>query len=256
MCEQTESPASVFRTWLELFRAPNLLTVPGDPLAGFFLAMGVGVIPVRWERALLPVAASLVWYMMGLLLNDLADRQVDLRERPQRPLPSGRVRPREVATAAGFLLVIGMALVFLAGPLMVGLGLGLVGAIFTYNFLLKNVPGVSALNMGACRGLSLLLGASAVSSLSEWPVRVWIAAGGLTLYIAGLTALARHECDPDRKIAFIRPALIGKLISGLLFLQAGLILAVNRGRAGLAVVIFLAALWLLNRYLNRRFAAS
>ena len=28
------------KAWLQLFRVPNLFTVPGDPLAGFLIATG------------------------------------------------------------------------------------------------------------------------------------------------------------------------------------------------------------------------
>ena len=37
---------SATHTWLQLLRAPNLFTVPGDPLAGFLLASG-GVFDLR-----------------------------------------------------------------------------------------------------------------------------------------------------------------------------------------------------------------
>ena len=58
----------LLRTWLQLLRAPNLFTVPGDPLAGYLLACYGAVEP----RVLLPVFASLCFYSSGLLVNDLA----------------------------------------------------------------------------------------------------------------------------------------------------------------------------------------
>src|SRR5690242_3666498 len=73
------------RTWLQLFRAPNLLTVPGDPLAGYLLA-SFGSVD---DKLSLAIGASLSFYAGGLLLNDLADLPEDRRERPNRPLPSG-----------------------------------------------------------------------------------------------------------------------------------------------------------------------
>jgi 4-hydroxybenzoate polyprenyltransferase len=245
--------SSTFLSWVELFRVPNLLTVPGDPLAGVFVAIGPVVVLFPWRVALLPVGASLAWYAMGLLTNDLADFRIDLQERPRRPLPSGRVRPGSAVVMSAVLLVAGFLCAAAAGTLTLKIGLGLVSAILLYNFLLKRIPIIGELNMGLCRGLSLLLGASAAAPLSQWPVSVWGAAAGLTVYIMAVTALARHECGPK---SWIRPALIGTLISLLLFLQAGIILAVNRRVEGVTVAVVLALLWPLNRYLGQRFSGS
>src|SRR5678816_3693789 len=79
-----ESMPSLLRTWLQLFRAPNLFSVPGEPLAGYLLASYGAVEP----KLFLPLVASVCLYAGGLLLNDLVDLREDLAERPQRPLPS------------------------------------------------------------------------------------------------------------------------------------------------------------------------
>src|SRR4051812_1422919 len=100
----------MLRHWLQLFRAPNLFTVPGDPLAGFLLAYG-------WThdgsahldaRAGCAVAASLCLYAGGLVMNDLADAAEDRRDRPQRPIPSGSVPIRSALTACALLSVAGI----------------------------------------------------------------------------------------------------------------------------------------------------
>ena len=87
MSSQSESGTrpSKFRTWLQLFRAPNLFTAPGDPLAGYLLAnFGAGI-----DGTLpLVIIACLLFYGAGLLLNDFADLEEDRRDRPSRPLPS------------------------------------------------------------------------------------------------------------------------------------------------------------------------
>jgi len=65
-----------------------------------------------------------------------------------------------------------------------------------YNYWAKRIPVIGALVMGACRGLSLLLGAVACtgSLLPQSPL-VLAAAAGTTLYIAAVTNLARHETE-------------------------------------------------------------
>ncbi len=79
------------RAWLELLRPPNLFTVPGDVVAGWFLAGGSGA---KAGTVAALAASSLCIYSAGLVINDLADVETDRRERPGRPIASGRVSPR------------------------------------------------------------------------------------------------------------------------------------------------------------------
>jgi len=176
------------RAWLELVRLPNLLTVPGDPIAGYLLSGGhtaKGVIHV------LPVAlSSLCFYCFGLLLNDLADANVDKAERPGRPIPSGRVRLPAVRIAAAFFLVWGLAMAWLTDPDAGIVASALVFSVIAYNVLLKHRPVSGPVSMGACRGLSMMMGAAAGGGVDH---RVALAVGGLTLYVAAFTSIAREE---------------------------------------------------------------
>lgn len=181
------APKSPVQTWLQLVRAPNLFTVPGDPLAGFLLASGGVLSP----RVLLVIAASLALYSAGLLLNDLCDLTEDRAERPNRPLPSGAADPKVVAIVAIGLALIGIALAFSTGHFAGYTALALTACVIAYNAGLKRIPVVGALAMGSCRGLSLMLGAAAVASAP--PPLVLLAAGILTVYIACVTHLARYE---------------------------------------------------------------
>jgi 4-hydroxybenzoate polyprenyltransferase len=60
--------------------------------------------------------ASLCVYHGGMALNDWADRETDLRARPDRPIPSGRVSASSALAAAMLLLVAGPALALVADP--------------------------------------------------------------------------------------------------------------------------------------------
>ena len=185
------------RTWLQLLRAPNLFTVPGDPLAGYLLACYGAVGP----RIAVGIFASLFLYAAGLLLNDVADLAEDRAERPARPLPSGAASRATVIAVMLALAIAGLALCAVGGVWTFGVGLVLVLAITTYNLGLKRVPVAGAVNMGLCRGLSLLLGATVVPH-GELTIRL-ILHGRLnhlvvafllvTFFIAAVTHLARYE---------------------------------------------------------------
>jgi len=256
------------KAWLQLFRVPNLFTVPGDPLAGFLIATG-GRLDTR---ALCAVLASLAIYAAGLAMNDLADFTEDTRDRPRRPLPSGAI-PRGTAWFATVnLMLVGLAFSYLAGPAALLMGIGTVLGVVLYNFLTKKIPVIGALNMGVCRGLSLLLGAAAglgpdpqmldaASNLAFFqPVlaalltalapssgqRFFVFAIGaaliVSIYVAAVTNLARHETKRDYpRLPRMLP--LGALLIGFVILkQATDTLLRDQSPALWLVAIILAAM--------------
>ncbi|MEO6738822.1 MAG: UbiA family prenyltransferase [Chthoniobacteraceae bacterium] len=232
------------KAWLQLFRVPNLFTVPGDPLAGFLIATG-GRLDMR---ALCAVLASLAIYAAGLAMNDLADFAEDKTDRPKRPLPSGAI-PRNTAWFVTVnLTLFGLVLCYLAGPQTLLMGIGTVMGVVLYNFITKKIPVIGALNMGVCRGMSLLLGAAAglgpdpqlldtaallariqpvvaATLIAFAPMsgqRFFVFAIGAALlvaiYIAAVTNLARFETRKDYpKIARILP--LASLLIGFVILK-------------------------------------
>ena len=164
-----------------LVRAPAALTVPGDTLAG---AAAAGL-RLRGRRLVLPLASACL-YWAGMALNDYADRSLDAVERPERPLPSGRVRPGEAFGLAVGLTGAGVALAAVGGGRRaVRVAVPLAGAVWGYDLLLKSGP-LGPLAMGACRGLDVLLGASGARAALP-------AAAALAGHTVGVTALARGE---------------------------------------------------------------
>ncbi|MBT3294916.1 MAG: UbiA family prenyltransferase [Verrucomicrobia bacterium] len=179
------------RAWLQLIRLPNLLTVPGDPLAGACLALAIQG-GGRLTPALMVGAASLAFYTAGLIINDCCDLKEDRRQRPDRPLPSGHVARGHALGASLLLIVLALGLAWRVNPLSGATAGALSGMILLYNLLLKRSPLPGALAMGLCRGLSLLLGATAVGTGRPGGM-VLAAALLLTLYISAVTLLADRE---------------------------------------------------------------
>ncbi|MGQ9575201.1 MAG: UbiA family prenyltransferase, partial [Thermoguttaceae bacterium] len=78
------------RAYFELLRLPNIFTALADVMMGFLFTHAAIGPRQRWMLGFL-LAASGLLYAAGVVLNDLWDREVDARERPGRPIPSGRV---------------------------------------------------------------------------------------------------------------------------------------------------------------------
>ncbi len=242
---------TIIRSWLQLFRIPNLLTVPGDPIAGYYLSLGIGT--AHFVKLALAAAASLLLYAAGLLLNDLADEQEDRNVAPGRPLPSGRVQRRTVLIVCGTLFVLGFAMCALLGNQGRVIGVALIVLILLYNGMLKNVPFAGELTMGLCRGFSFLLGASQGVRLEA---RVFVIALIVTIYISVVTALAKQEHSEVRELSAVTPETIGMLVSLMLPIQAGIVLLASTRPSAIAVAVVLLALWPLNRRLAKSFYAS
>src|SRR5262245_14565434 len=85
--------------WLQLLRLPNVFTAVSDVMMGY-LVTNRGVVQSPLYLSLL-VVVSCCLYLSGMVLNDVFDVDIDAREQPERPIPSGRVS-RATAKSAGW----------------------------------------------------------------------------------------------------------------------------------------------------------
>jgi hypothetical protein len=232
-------------TCLRLGRVSNLPTVWTNVLAGVALA-GVSLAP--GPLAFLALALSL-FYVGGMYLNDAFDREIDARERPERPIPAGLVSATTVFAIGYGLLVAGLAALVAemawtgrgAYALTILSGLCLAGLIVFYDARHKANPW-SPLLMGLCRVLVYTTAAVAVAGRLAAPVLAGAAV--LLSYLIGLTYVAKQE-----NLAAVRN------LWPLLFLGAPFVYgipALTGGRVGAALYLsFLAwvgyAVWLLVR---------
>lgn len=197
--------ASRLLDYLRLLRLPNVFTAMADVAMGFLFVHGS--FEPRWVLVCLLIASSAL-YSAGMVLNDLYDVEVDRQERPRRPLPSGRI-PIPVARNLGYgLLVLGLAMGWLAGwiqppdwamPWRAGVVAMLIAAsVLLYDRLLKATP-VGPLAMGMCRFWNVLLGMSAAGpagvegGVLGFTAPQWLAAAGIGTYITGVTWFSRTE---------------------------------------------------------------
>jgi 4-hydroxybenzoate polyprenyltransferase len=170
----------------ELVRLPAVLTVPGDALVGAATRGRLG------RHALSMPLASVCLYWSGMALNDYADRELDAVERPERPIPSGRVRPAEALALAAGLTAAGVGVAALAGGTpAAGTAALLAVTVWSYDLLLKDGPAGPAA-MAAARGLDVLLGAG--SGLR----RAGVPAAVMAAHTAGVTVLSRGEVHGAR----------------------------------------------------------
>jgi 1,4-dihydroxy-2-naphthoate octaprenyltransferase len=191
---------------LQLLRPANSVTAMADVLAGIAVAFFVSnAVAFPFPAALLLVLSGAILYAGGVALNDACDAGVDRIERPERPIPSGRIsRSAAFALAFGF-LVLGLALAFSYGFVAGAVASVTVLFIACYDFFAKRNAVLGPLTMGLCRSGSLLLGVAASSqALAEW----WFIGAVPLAYVAAITLVGRGESDGKNPFGKMAVALV------------------------------------------------
>ena len=221
----------IARGLLELLRPANVATALGDVLAGFAVA-GVpsfGLLP--W---LLVATACL--YGGGVVLNDVFDRNLDRIERPERPIPSGRVPVSLAAIVGTTLLGAGVVAAAMTTWLAGAIAGAIAGLVLFYDAWGKRYLAVAAISMGACRALNLLLGVAAVPAAVR--SEGWLAMIPL-LYIGAITIVSRGEVHGgSRRIATVALISLSAALAALAVVAAG-----AGARALPAVMLLLILAW-------------
>ncbi len=230
---------------LQLGRVSNLPTVWSNVLAGTVLAGGQ-----PWTTATLLIAIALsLLYVGGMYLNDAFDREIDARERPNRPIPAGFIAANTVFAAGFGMLLAGIAIVAMAATVpgassqAVLASVALAGAIVFYDWDHKG-NALSPFFMGLCRVLAYVT--AAYAAVAAPGPALWGVAVVCLSYLIGLTYIAKQEALDQ----------LGRLWP-LMFLAAPLVYGLSKLEqvASLGSIILIAlTTWILTAlyFLKRR----
>lgn len=136
------------------------------------------------------IVATAGLYGGGVVFNDVFDHELDAKERPERPIPSGAVTLKEAIIWGSMLFVLG---IYFASK--VSLTSGIIASLVAtlaiiYNGLTKHYTLGGPLTMGACRAGNLLLGISIVPAEIY---SLWYLSLIPILYIGAITLISQGE---------------------------------------------------------------
>ena len=190
------------KSWLELLRISNLPTVWTNIIVGAVLSIAVAQ-PSNPSlvAVLIAIIAGSCLYLAGMVFNDVFDLEIDRRERPGRPIPSGRIS-RGAAIAFGVaLLALGVGLPWFHGVIAGGVAAGIGLMLLAYDALHARTAW-SVLLMGGCRGGLYVLGMACLNDPVGAPaddgLLLAVMFGGVAaIHVAAFSMVARDEVAED-----------------------------------------------------------
>ncbi|HZA08137.1 MAG TPA: UbiA family prenyltransferase [Nitrososphaeraceae archaeon] len=187
----------MLRQFLLLVRLPNIFTTPTNILTGYFAVVlpsgNVDALQVSYL-----IFSSALLYVAGIVFNDYFDIDIDLRERPHRPLPSKSITTKKALLIGIISLLSSNLLAFIAGMNSFAICIVLSAIVIAYDYKLKNTL-IGPIVMGSTRALNIILGASpalfATILLNENRilVRIMFVSLSLLAYVLSISLLSRKE---------------------------------------------------------------
>ena len=212
--------SSNFKDYLLLIRLPNLFTLPSNILVGFAIASALTLTFTSLVQVLLLVTISIFLYCVGLVLNDLFDYNIDKKERPTRPLASGKISRKVAIVLVTIFTVIALSLSLLVSVPTFGISLVLISVIFGYDKYLKNTQ-AGPFTIAAARVMNVTLGTSAslnnIDSFPQFVILVFV----LTItfvYVSLIGFISKYEVQGFSKNIklYLIPVVIAGIISSII----------------------------------------
>ncbi|TDE16902.1 polyprenyltransferase [Dyadobacter psychrotolerans] len=185
------------------------------------------------------IISTLGLYGGGVVMNDVFDAKLDSIERPERPIPSGKVPLRSAAMMGISLLFFGILAAasysFISGLIAITVALLTV----IYNRFAKHHTILGPVTMGMCRGGNLILGMSVFpESIEKWGFIALLPIA----YIGAITLISQDEVHGGKRRTLYIAAILY-----LIVLIAQLIVSQKQGNLLLTVPFVLLHAWLIGR---------
>ncbi len=214
--------------YLRLMRPANVVTAVADVLAGmavagYFIQSTPGSLEWGEQIQILPVIllciSTIGLYSGGIILNDVFDAELDAKERPERPIPSGLVSKKAATIFGGVFFFIGIFSAGLYNSNSQYLAAAIMVCCLIYNKFLKHSTIFGPITMGLCRGLNLLLGISIIpGAIQQW----WFLAIIPIIYIGAITMISRGEVHGGSKKTLIFAAVLYALVTACILYFAAI----------------------------------
>ena len=226
--------------YLQLLRLHNGIIGVIGILASAFIAGGGTDAFGEWPRILLACVIVMIFMGGGNALNDYVDREIDVASHPERPIPSGRMKPEHALYAGCASLVVAVLLSLLFWDVLC---IAIVAAacvlMLLYELVLKQRGFVGNVTIAALTGGIFLLGGAVVGNVEG----TFILVGMAVLVNIGREITKDIEDMEGDKGRRTLPMAIGRKNAGILaavFYLAGVALSVLPFITGTFGILYVA----------------
>ena len=192
----------MIKHYFQLVRISGIFTAFSNILVGFFL---VQESYVNLEFIIPLLSTSGFLFIAGMIFNDYFDYELDKKERPSRPLPSGAISKKSAFFLGVIFLFIANISSSLVGVQSLMISFLMTLLILSYDFRLKQIPILGILSLSTIRFLNVILGASIIL----FDIQIIQYAIPIGLFVGGISILAKTETSfSSEKTKFINLILI------------------------------------------------
>ena len=176
----------MFKEYFQLVRIPGIFTAFSNVLIGYFFSLSS-----TSDFTSLPflLVTSGMLFSAGMVFNDFFHLNIDKKERPNRPLPSGKISKQKALFLGIIFLIIGNIFAFIVGYDSLIISLVMTGIIISYNYRLKFSSFLGIFSLSIIRFLNVLLGFSVISFSYE----IVQFAIPIAIFVGGISILAKNE---------------------------------------------------------------
>jgi hypothetical protein len=208
------------RDYLVLVRLPNLFTLPSNILVGMATVSSLAFTLTSFTQFLLLVTISVLLYCVGIVLNDLYDFDIDKKERPNRPLPSGKISRRSAIVLVAIFSTLALILSLQVSFSTLVISSILFSVIFGYDKYLKNTH-AGPFTIASARVMNILLGTSvslrSVDSFSDIVTLTFVLIITF-VYVSLIGFISKYEVHgfSDNTKLLLPPAIVAIVISSII----------------------------------------
>ncbi len=157
---------------LETWRLYTVVWCGLVSLAGSCIAYG-SFPPIK--ISILALFIPMMGWTAALYLSDFLDKKLDSIQKPQRPIPSGRIKPYEALAIGAIFAISGFFLSFLLTYKNIILVFVVAGLVFSYTKLSKSRGLMGNINRGIVTVAAYLFGVFSIDkSIGSIPIYIWL----------------------------------------------------------------------------------
>jgi 4-hydroxybenzoate polyprenyltransferase len=197
-------------SYIILVRLPNVFSAASNILPGYFTivtAVSSSFLSINILYLAGLMTSSSLLYLAGIVFNDYFDFEIDKKERPTRPLPSGKITKRKALTIAISSIIAANVLTLLINWTSFIIAVILTTIIIVYDYRLKHNTITGPITMGLARFFNIILGATPaiptlLLSAASSKMLLFIATL-LFLYVIAISILSKKEVSGKTTNAII-----------------------------------------------------